>query len=52
MKRLKEIEEKLLMQDKKLSDEMICGEPIHSSVLKKDIPYKFEIPKIEPFKGK
>ena len=32
--------------------EPICREPTHPNVPKKDIPYKFEIPKIEPFKGK
>jgi len=52
-KLLKEIEEVLLKQKKEsLLYEIICSEPIHPSVPKKDIPYKFEIPKIEPFKGK
>lgn len=37
---------------KNLLYEMICDEPIHPSVPKKDIPYKFEIPKIKSFKGK
>lgn len=35
------------MENKKnISYEIICGEAIHTSVPKKDIPYKFEIPKI------
>lgn len=49
---LKEVEKMLSMQDKhKMYYEVICNEPIHPNVPNKDIPYKFEIPKIEPFKG-
>jgi len=52
-KRMKEVGEKLAIQDKqKMSYEIICNEPIHPNVSKKAIPFKFEIPKIEPFKGK
>ena len=53
IKYLNEIEEVLLKQKKEsLLYETIYSEPIHPSVPKKDIPYKFEIPKIEPFRGK
>lgn len=52
-KRLKKIERELSMQDKKkVSYENFCNKPIHPSVFKKEIPFKFEIPKIELFKGK
>lgn len=48
-----EIEKELLLQSKqKLSYETIFNEPIHPSIPKKEIPFKFNIPKIEPFKGK
>ena len=43
----------MLHQQKKykVSYETICNEPIHPSIPKMDIPFKFEIPKIESFKG-
>lgn len=48
-----EIEKELHLQGKqKVSDKIICNEPIHPYVPKKEISFKFEIPKIEPFKGK
>ena len=50
---LKEREEVLLkLKKKSLLYETICSEPIHPSVSKKDKAYNFEIPKIEPFRGK
>jgi len=52
-KKLIGIEKELHLQSKqKVSYEIICNEPIHSSIPKKEIPFKSEIPKIEPFKGK
>lgn len=30
----------------------VMSEPIHTSVLTKTFPYKFEVPKIDKFKGK
>lgn len=36
----------------KLSYTTICNEPIHPSVPTKSFPYKFEIPKIDKFRGK
>jgi len=52
-KHLKEIEDKLHKHKKEsLLYEIICSEPIHPSVPKKDILYKFEILRIEPFRGK
>ena len=51
--RLLEIDKILRQQNKhKISYETICNEPIHPSVPKIDIPFKFEILKIESFKGK
>jgi len=48
-----EIEKMLRQQNKhKISYKTICNELIHPSISKIDIPFKFEIPKIEPFKGK
>lgn len=35
-----------------LSYEMVCNDPIHPSVTKKQIPFHFEILKIKTFKGK
>lgn len=49
--RLMDIERMLQQQENfKLSYETIYNEPIHPSVPKIDIPLKFEIPRIEPFK--
>lgn len=51
--RLMDIERMLQQQGKsKLSYEIIYNELIHPSVPKMDIPFKFEILRIEPFKGK
>lgn len=47
------MEEISATQDKQnISYKIICNEPIHINIPKKQIPLKFEIPKIEPFKGK
>ena len=53
LKRLQEIELKIIHQGKfKLTYNIICNEPIHPSMPSKVFPYKFEIPKIENYKGK
>lgn len=53
MKRLNDMELKVNEHKKcKLSYTIICNEPIHPSVLIKNLPYKFEIPKIDKVKGK
>jgi len=48
-----EIEKELRLQSKqKMLYENICNDRIHRSVPKKEIPFKFEILKIDSFKGK
>lgn len=36
----------------KISYGSICNEPIHQSIPIKYFPYKFDIPKMDKFKGK
>lgn len=47
-----EIKKVCLQRKQKVSYETICNEPIHPSVPKNDILFKFKILKIMPFKGK
>lgn len=53
LNRLHEMEKNLNNQGKsRVSYGSICNKPIHPSIPIKDFPYKFEVPKMDKFKGK
>jgi len=53
LKRLEDMELRVSEHGKaNLSYTSICNNPIHPSVPMKTFPYKFEIPKIDNFRGK